>query len=131
MRENTSPPPEVLAWPGVVVLSGSALRTASEACLIAIRSRRLSGLPVDRFTDLVAHLMTAMGQQDVREPPGASVSLAPTVPISEAAEQLGRSRRQTRRLVRGLGGRKIDGRWLVDRIAPDECRQRKARAAHD
>ncbi|OBF65857.1 hypothetical protein A5753_00740 [Mycobacterium sp. 852002-51971_SCH5477799-a] len=125
---------------GVVVLSGPALRATLQGQLIAIRQRRMSGLPTGEFEDLAAELHAAMtaqadmtaddnsagpgngmaanGHSDMRLLlAGHPVPVEPTVPLAEAAARLGISRRQARRLARRLGGDKIAGRWLVDELA--------------
>jgi len=114
----------VQAWPGVVVVSGPALRVAGEAILIAMRSRHRSGLPNSRIhEDLVRALLqaSANGHSDV--PDVHIPATSPTVPIDEAAKQLGLSHRQTRRLAPKLGGRIIAGRWLLDQTAIDEHKE--------
>lgn len=115
-------PPPIQRWPGVVVLSGAALRAAADAVLIAARSRRLSGLPHDRLHDeLVAALVAASrtGQSDVPELAVLQL-LTPTVSVQEAAKQMNLSRRQVRRLAPQLGGRIVGGRWFLDQAAIDE-----------
>ncbi len=106
-----------------VILTGDSLRVALDATLIAVRARQLSGLSVDGYRRLAQALHTAMatnGRSDVPEPPPVTPSLAPTVPVEEAAAMLGLSRRQTRRLAPLLGGRIIAGRWLLDEMCIEE-----------
>lgn len=107
---------------GVVVISGTAARTLCEAVLIAERARRSSGLPVSRdYSTLAAELhaaVSASGQSDVRAVPDPDPDVVePTVPIEQAAAELGLSKRQTRRLAPVLGGRIVGGRWLLDQQA--------------
>jgi hypothetical protein len=107
---------------GVLVLTGPGLRCALECVLIAIKHRRLSGLPNKRYEHLARELhaaMTAAGQSDAPQPAVRQPVWVhqPTVPIAEAAHRLGRSDRQTRRLAPRLGGRIIGGRWFVDELA--------------
>lgn len=104
---------------GVVVISGAAARALCEAVLIAARARRSAGLPLSAdYAALAAELhaaMSASGQTDVRDLPDPDPeSVAPTVPIEQAAAELGLSKRQTRRLAPELGGRIVGGRWLLD-----------------
>ena len=104
---------------GVVIVHGTAARTLCEAVLIAERSRRSSGLPLSRdYATIAAELyaaMSASGQSDVRtEWTPDSGDVQPTMPIEQAAAELGLSKRQTRRLAPDLGGRIINGRWLLD-----------------
>lgn len=103
-----------------VILTGPAVETALQAALIAIRARRVNGLPASSaYRTLAAALgqaRSAAGHADFREPVDVqhfSVQ-APTVPITQAADRLGVCDRQMRRLARRLGGRKIGGRWFVD-----------------
>jgi hypothetical protein len=110
---------------GVVVISGTAARTLCEAVLIAERARRSNGYPVSRdYATLAAELhaaASAAGQSDVRSVPDHDADVVqPTVPIEQAAEELGLSNRQTRRLAPDLGGRIIAGRWFIDRAALNE-----------
>ncbi|OBA96994.1 hypothetical protein A5666_27115 [Mycolicibacterium fortuitum] len=91
--------------------------------LIAIKHRKLSGLPYQTFEALACELAAAMavgGHSDVR--PNAisdpvPVDEQPTVPLAEAAALLGISVRQARRLAPQLGGQKIAGSWFVDGTA--------------
>ena len=107
---------------GVVIVHGTAARTLCEAVLIAERARRSSGLPpAADYTLLVRELhaaVSAAGHSDVRsEPTPDSGDVQPTVPIEQAAKELGKSKRQTRRLAPELGGRIINGGWLLDQQA--------------
>lgn len=113
----------VQSWPGIVVVTGPALRVAADAIRIAARNRRLSGLPSSRLYDQLAQAFStaaksATGQKDV--PSTAVPELSPTVPVSEAAKRIGLSYRQTRRLAPKLGGRIVAGRWLLDDTAITE-----------
>jgi hypothetical protein len=119
---------------GVVILSGEWLEAARQTVLIAARARHLNGLPASATQSALASafstaasaststLVSANGHSDVRE-----IELCqripceqPTVPISDAAVQLGLSDRQVRRLADELGGRKIGGRWLLDQDSINE-----------
>ena len=108
---------------GVVVLSGPALRPARDMALIAIRNRKLSGLPYRTFEAIACEFdaaMAAAGQSDVRSPAVCNpvpMENQPTVPIAEAAVRLKLSVRQARRLAPDLGGQQIGGRWFVDELA--------------
>ncbi|MDH6247250.1 helix-turn-helix domain-containing protein [Mycobacterium sp. OTB74] len=89
--------------------------------LIAVRHRRLSGLPdSSTYHDLAQVFinMSDTGHTDVPEPVAAQY--LPTVPIDQAARQLGVSTRQVRRLASQLGGRKIGNQWLLDQTSIDE-----------
>ena len=107
---------------GVVVLSGAALKAARDCALIAIKHRKMSGLPYQTYEALACELVAAMaavGQTDGRSP-AISKAVAveqPTVPLAEAAVRLDISLRQARRLAPKLGGQKIAGLWFVDETA--------------
>lgn len=107
---------------GVVVLTGPALKADLECVLIAIRQRKMSGLPYQTYEALACELLSAMsasGQSDVRLPAVSEpvpVELA-TVPLAEAAKRLGMSARNARRIAPQLGGRKVGGRHFVDETA--------------
>lgn len=107
---------------GVVVLSGPALRAARDCALIAVKHRKLSGVPYRTYEALACELneaMSASGQADMRSP-AISKAVAvdqPTVPITEAAACLGISDRHARRLAPKLGGKKIGRCWVVDETA--------------
>lgn len=108
-----------------VLISGQSARILRDALLIAARARAINGLPVSRdYQTLAAELhaaMSAAGQSDVRTPAVADAgSMSPTVPIEQAAAELGCSKRQARRLAPSLGGRIVGGRWLIDRQALTE-----------
>jgi hypothetical protein len=121
----TEPPtPGLVHVGGVVVLSGEALRDALDGLLIAHRARSLSGLPTSpHLRALALALSTAVaasGQTDVRTTPVVRPSILQPMAIREAAELLGLSLRQTRRLAPKLGGDRVSGRWLLDRQAVNE-----------
>lgn len=108
---------------GVVVLSGAALRAARDCALIAVKHRKMSGVPYQAYEALACELnatMAAAGQSDVPTPAvskAAAVDEQPTLPVAEAAARLGISVRQARRLAPKLGGQMIAGRWFVDELA--------------
>ncbi|WP_094292073.1 hypothetical protein [Mycobacterium neumannii] len=111
----------VQQWPGVVIVSGPGLRAAADAVLIAIRSRRLSGLPHSKIhDDLAAAFLEASGTGHVDVPNVVIPATSPTVSIEEAAHRMGLSSRQVRRLAPRLGGRIVSGRWLLDDTAVTE-----------
>ncbi len=110
---------------GVVVLSGAAARAAADALLIAVRSRRVNGLPRSAHYDAIAAaLVSVAGHRDVPKPAAAQPigmdTNPPTMPVPDAARHLGLSTRQTRRLAPKLGGRIVGGRWLLDAQAVAE-----------
>lgn len=110
---------------GVVVVHGAAARVLRDAVLIAERARRSSGLPCSAlYGELARELhaaMSASGQSDVPGEPDLHAGVvSPSVPIEQAAAELGVSKRQARRLAPDLGGRIVGGRWLIDRQALTE-----------
>ncbi|MGV0874244.1 hypothetical protein [Mycolicibacterium sp. XJ879] len=127
-------PPEGLIRAGAVVLTGPALRTTLQAALIAVKHRRMSGLPTDQFEGLAAEVHAAMSTamsasgQTVRSETAIRDTAdmhptAPTVPLEAAAERLGISTRHARRIAPKLAGRKA-GRWFVDETALREHLER-------
>jgi hypothetical protein len=106
----------------VVVLCGPALKAARDCALIAVKHRKMSGVPFQAYEVLACELNEAMsvsGQADMRSP-AISKAVAvdrPNVPITEAAGCLGISDRHARRLAPKLGGKKIAGCWFVDETA--------------
>ncbi len=114
---NAPRTPDVLTLGGSVVISGSAAKAAMWAVLVAKRERQRSGLPHSKaLDDIGTALLAAMGQRDVPEPvPESSYEQQPDVSIEHAAQILGLSRRQTRRMATELGGMIIAGRWMLDR----------------
>jgi len=102
---------------GVVVLSGRTLRVMRDALAIALRARRLNGLPdSSSYVVIIAEIneaMAAHGQTDVRDDIDMQASVLQPMSVEEAAGALGISRRQARRLAPKLGGRRIGGRWML------------------
>ena len=111
---------------GAVVLTGDWLHTTRQAVLIAARTRRVNGLPAsaahNALTEALADAMAANGHAGVPELVDVQRFPAelPTVTVDDAAQQIGLSRRQTRRLAPRLGGKIIAGRWLLDQVAINE-----------
>ncbi|OPX05956.1 helix-turn-helix domain-containing protein [Mycobacterium sp. AT1] len=107
---------------GFVVLSGPALRAARDSALIAVKHRKMSGVPYQTYEALACKLHEVMsygGPSDTRSP---AISKAadvdrPNVTIAEVAVRLGISERHARRLAPKLGGQKIAGSWFVDELA--------------
>lgn len=111
---------------GVVLLHGPMLDRTLQLVLIAARTRRHNGLPTSSvdaaLTKALGAAMAAHGQSDVPEPvalPSFPVT-EPTVTVENAAQALGLSLRQTRRLAPKLGGKIIAGQWRLDQHAIDE-----------
>lgn len=109
----------------VVIVTGPALQLVLNCAAIAVKQRKMSGLPFSTtpYESLVCELRDAMAADGhsvirsgaVRDP--VPVDEQPTVPLAEAAALLHISDRQARRRARQLGGRKIAGRWFVDELA--------------
>ena len=112
----------IQSWPGVVVVSGDAIRAAAEVVLIGIRYRRQTGLPQSKVhEELAAAFIAASASGHVDTPDvGDPQPLSTTVTIVEAAKRMKCSPRQARRLAPKLGGRIIAGRWLLDHQAIEE-----------
>jgi hypothetical protein len=122
-------PPGLVVAGSAVILTGDWVQTTLQAVLIATRSRRHNGLPNNaahtELAQALADAMAANGRADVPEPVDVQRFPAelPTVTVDDAAQQLGLSRRQARRLAPRLGGRLIAGRWLLDQTAINEHKE--------
>jgi hypothetical protein len=122
-------PPGLVVAGSAVILTGVWVQTTLQAVLIATRSRRHNGLPNNaahtELAQALADAMAANGRADVPEPVDVQRFPAelPTVTVDDAAQQLGLSRRQARRLAPRLGGRLIAGRWLLDQTAINEHKE--------
>lgn len=106
--------------PGAVLLDGRHVDALRYCVDVARRARRRTGLPpvaaVDALAALVAPVADA-GQAD--SDPGPLVE-PEGMTTTEAAALLGVSDRTARRMAPRLGGRRIGGHWLVDRLAVTE-----------
>jgi hypothetical protein len=122
MSADTTPP-GLLRVGGVVVLSGPAAQAALDAVKIATRTLKANGWENSLYADLALALrdaVAASGQTVIGETPDVPPSVLRPMPIAEAAEALGKSHRQTRRLAPKLGGQRVGRSWLVDRQAVEE-----------
>ena len=103
---------------GIVLLHGDWLDVTLHAIAAAQRRRVQNGLPPGRafsaLAQAVAAAQQASGHADAANTPEAHDGVEPTVTVPEAAERLGLSDRQIRRIARRLGGKKTAGRWLMD-----------------
>jgi hypothetical protein len=119
-------PPGLVVAGTAVILTGDWLKTTRRAVLIAEGARRHNGLPNSAahiaLAEALTIAMSARGHADVRECAELQdyPQEPPSVTIANAAEQLGLSERQTRRLATQLGGKKIGRQWLLDQTAIDE-----------
>lgn len=110
--------PTVLTLGRSVLISGSAVRPAAWAVMVAMGQRRLNGMPHSRdLEELGTALASALGHADVPARPDMTTCEQPDVSVEEAALTLGLSKRQTRRLATELGGKLIAGRWMLNRQA--------------
>lgn len=113
---------------GAVVIAGADLEVLRYAVEVTQRHRRLNGRPpsagLSRLGELVG-LLAECGQTDRSEAP---VEDAEGMTTSEAAGLLGCSERTARRRARQLGGRKVGGVWMIDRLAVLEHNDGKALA---
>lgn len=113
-----TPPPTAQRVGDVVLLTGTAVSTTLRAILTQIRVRQRNGLPTSgELAQIREVLMSVAGHSDLGETPSGASSVAPDVGIEEAAKMLGTSERHARRLAPRLGGKRIGGRWLLDRDA--------------
>lgn len=102
---------------GAVLLDGRHLDALRYCIDVARRARRRTGLPPVAAVDALAALVepvTDPGHPDSGEGPTVEPEGMTT---HDAAALLGVSDRTARRLAPALGGRRIGGRWLVDRQA--------------
>ncbi len=103
---------------GTVILSGSELETTLYAVRAAQQFRRQIGLPPLAQLARLVGVMSGAGQADIVSGSDQhSESVKFDLSIAEAAVILGCSERHARRLAPGLGGRRISGHWIVDRLA--------------
>lgn len=104
-----------------VLLTGATLDTVRYCLRIAQDHRRRNGLPpsVD-LAALAAAVSPAVSPAGHADMPSDLVGQPDAMTTGEAADALGYSPRQVRRLAPALGGRLIGGRWLVDRQAVAE-----------
>lgn len=103
--------------PGAVLLTGPALDACRYAVGVAQRARARNGLPPSTQLAQLADALTAAGQPDSAEDAAGQPDAMTT---HEAAAQLGCSERTARRLAPALGGQRVGGRWLLDRVAVTE-----------
>ena len=101
-----------------VVLSGEHLAAAREAVRVYRMARIRNGDPEPRaIAELAAILAPTRPHRDTPTP---ATGQADVVTTRQAAELLGVSPRQVRRLAPGLGGHTIAGRLLLDAAAVSE-----------
>jgi len=124
-RQAATTKPELLTWPGTVMVSGRMLPFLGWAVSRAQRARGRDGLaPSNALDELLAAIhtagaMSADGQADVREKADEEAGHR-WVSTTEVAERLGCSTRHARRLAEQLGGVHRQGRWYVDDLALTE-----------
>jgi len=122
----------------VVVLAGAAIRYCRTAISAMVRTARSDGIrPTPLLVELADVLeraaadvrTSAVGSASLRRGVDASLSRRDEVTAEEAAEMLlhTTTRNITDRCVRGtLPGRKIAGRWMVERAGVRDAVSRKA-----
>ncbi len=121
----------------VVVLAGAAIRYCRTAISAMVRTARSDGIrPTPLLVELADVLeraaadvrTSAVGSPSLRRGVDASLSRRDEVTAEEAAEMLHTTTRNiTDRCVRGtLPGRKIAGRWMVERAGVRDAVSRKA-----
>ena len=99
---------------GALVLAGEHLTAAREAVRIARAARARNGLPEARALAELAGLLAPGPQRDAQE---QTQEHAEPMTTKQAAELLGVSPRQVRRLASRLGGQTIAGRLVLDAAA--------------
>jgi hypothetical protein len=131
-------PQPVQVFPGVVILTGQALKDLHFCVLAGIREASRTGYPTTRFEGIRRAIrdadtpLSAQRQDDV-----AAAADAPDSPnddealidTGEAARLLGVSRRTAQRLARQELGRLVAGTWLLDRrlVIAEAAARRKER----
>ncbi len=121
----------------VVVLAGAAIRYCRTAINAMVRTARSDGIrPTPLLVELADVLeraaadvrTSAVGSASLRRGVDASLSRRDEVTAEEAAEMLHTTTRNiTDRCERGtLPGRKIAGRWMVERAGVCDAVSRKA-----
>ena len=131
--------PDLYTAGGVLVLTGQMLAVVADALGKATHLRKANGLDLtagqialaDALRQTIPVAMAERGHADVREPTklGQLSYVQKTLTVREAAKRLNRSERQIRRLATRLGGRKINGQWLLDELAVTEQQQAAAEYA--
>jgi hypothetical protein len=119
---NPSTPPPIQGLGPAVLVQGDALRPLYRAVLVGIADARASGMSIVMLESARQAIVSAIGHADVRKPlpriPSRRQHDDGTISVAEAAEQLRRSERHIRRIARAEGlGRRVGGRWLLDRVA--------------
>lgn len=105
---------------GAVVLAGEHLAAAREAVRIARAARARNGLPEARPLAELAQLLAPGPQRDAQE---QAHGHAEPMTTKQAAELLGVSPRQVRRLASRLGAQTIAGRLVLDAAAVRQHRE--------
>ena len=105
---------------GAVLIDGRHLDALRYAVDVAQRARRRNGLPPAAALEALAALVAPVAATGQSDSPDGAVGEADDMTTHEAAALLGCSTRTATRLAPKLGGRRIGGRWLVDRLAVAE-----------
>lgn len=105
---------------GAVLLSGDAVRLLAYAVATAQASRRRNGLPPVAALDALARDVLAASASGHTDGPDEPADEPDYMTTAEAAQELHTSTRTVRRHAAQLGGRKVGGTWMVDRLAVDE-----------
>jgi hypothetical protein len=106
-----------------VLLTGSAIDAVRLAIELAQSSRARNGLPPSTMFAALHQALSPSGQAAITPKPTEESSSRDRVPSVEAAQLLGCSPRQARRLAPLLGGERVGGRWLLDRQAITEHKE--------
>lgn len=108
---------------GAVLIDGEALGLMRYTVEVTQRARARNGLPPSRHLAQLAALLAVDGHADSSDDPASEADYVST---EEAADLLGCSTRTARRLAPQLGGQRIAGRWVLDRLAIAEHNQGRA-----
>lgn len=113
-----TPPVQRLA-PDVLLLTGTAVEALRFAVVVAITARHRNGLRVPPHLAELAAELADSGQSDGKALGDSNTETRHTrwITTEEAAQMIGCSNRQARRLAPQLDGKLAGGRWLLDRDA--------------
>ncbi|KLL95861.1 hypothetical protein NJ76_21765 [Rhodococcus sp. IITR03] len=110
---------------GAVLLTGESIDAVRFAVRVTIAARHRNGQRVPREIACLARELSVFGHPATEPEP---ILDADNITTEEAANMLGISNRQARRLAPQLGGRLISGRWTLDRRAVTDYLQNRTAA---
>jgi hypothetical protein len=114
--------PGLLSTGPAVVLTGPWLAVARQAVHAATLARRRNGHPENPEHQALLDAITLAMSRNGHPPQPVAAPLIPPeqLTVQEAAAMLSKSRRQVQRLAPRLGGRRVAGRWVLDRRAVED-----------